>query len=140
MQSCSILVNIKRVAKSIYVLSLKKHIHKLQKEVISSYLQCLTMLKSPSVEKPEHLSSFNASSSSNLALAKTSRSKSLTIIRLKCTDLSLGRDEATSLTQGVTNPPQFSGMRLNIAALGFPLSLIDLRFGNLRLRRSGVEV
>ena len=105
-----------------------------------TYLQCLTMLNSPSVENPEHLSSFKASSSSNLDLAKTSRSKSLTIILLKCTDLSLRSDAAISLTQGVTNPPQFSGMRLNIAARGFPLSLSDLRFGKRRLRRSGVEV
>ena len=37
-----------------------------------TYLQGLTMLNSPSVENPEHLSSFKPSSLSNLALAKTS--------------------------------------------------------------------
>ncbi|KAK8293574.1 hypothetical protein V6Z11_D06G198300 [Gossypium hirsutum] len=47
---------------------------------------------------------------------------------------------AISFTQGVTCPPQSSGIKLNIAARGFPFNFNDSKCRNRRSNRSGLVV
>lgn len=73
-----------------------------------------------------------------LARTRTSRSSSDTIILRRWSALRKWNEAESWRIHGEAEPPQSSGMRLNMAARGLALSLSDSRQGNRLNSRSGV--